>query len=87
MQRCYRICRSVKIAIMEEGITTGYRRLAGIAEGGVRIAISVSKNISSVGNAGSVGILAARCGKYVPLSDQPRPVNTFAARVLRRKES
>lgn len=47
---------------MEEGITTGYLRHAGIAEGGVRIAISVSKNISSVGNVGSVGFLAARAG-------------------------
>jgi hypothetical protein len=41
---------------MEEKITTGYRHLAGIAEGGVRIAISVLKNINNDGSAGSVGI-------------------------------
>jgi len=62
----YQICQSVKIAITVEGIITGYRRLAGIAEGGVCIAISVWKNICSVGSAGSAGIPDANAASMCP---------------------
>jgi hypothetical protein len=55
----YSVCRSVKIATMEEKITIGYRHVAGIAEGEARTVIFVLKNINRVGSVGSVDIRAA----------------------------
>ena len=47
---------------MEDRVTTGFRRLVGIAEAGVRSARFAWKDTNSAGNAGSAASGVARVG-------------------------
>jgi hypothetical protein len=62
--------------------TTGYRRRARIVGTEVRTARFALENINKVESAGSASTQAVRAASMCPLTDRPRPVNKYAARLL-----